>query len=50
VKRRWTWDVTTIRGPWMSLGIHINVQAPLIDLHVVWWVLSIGRLYHKQGL
>src|SRR5690606_25715073 len=37
--------VETIRGPWFSLGIHVDLQKRYVDLHILWWVVSIGGGY-----
>jgi hypothetical protein len=35
--------VYTIRGPWASLGIHIDLQHRHIDLHILWWIIVLGN-------
>lgn len=47
--RRFMVFVETIAGPWFSLGFHIDFQAPKIDIHFIWWILSIGWLYMTDG-
>lgn len=35
-------------GPWMSLGVHIHLWPPRdahLDLHMLWWLVIIGRHY-----
>jgi len=32
-------------GPWASLGIHVDVKHPYVDLHLLWWIVSFGNLY-----
>lgn len=32
-------------GPWASLGVHVDLARPTLDLHVLWWVVSVGRVY-----
>lgn len=43
--RHWGLRIDDCSGPWVSLGVHLDFQAPLVDLHVVWWLISFGRLY-----
>ena len=38
--------IETIRGPWFSLGVHIDFQKRYIDLHFVWWIITIGKDYY----
>jgi hypothetical protein len=45
--RRWRVRVDQCVGPWLSLGLHVDLGTPLIDLHVGWWLISAGRLYGK---
>lgn len=35
--------INTIKGPWMSLGIHIDFKHRHVDLHIIWWVIVIGN-------
>lgn len=37
--------IETVRGPWFSLGIHVDFQHKHIDLHFVWWIVTIGKGY-----
>lgn len=41
-------SVETIRGPWVSLGIHIDFQQRYMDLHVLWWIITIGEDYRVR--
>lgn len=43
--RRWRVRIDAFPGPWVSLGIHLDFGTPLIDLHIGWWLVSVGRLY-----
>lgn len=38
----------TVRGPWLSLGIHIDFQKRYLDIHLVWWIVTIGRDYYGE--
>ena len=38
--------VTEVRGPWFSLGIHVDVQRWFIEIHFIWWIVTIGRDYY----
>lgn len=40
--------IHTIRGPWFSLGFHVDFQAPCVDIHFIWWIVTIGRSYHEE--
>ncbi len=42
--------VESIKGPWFSLGFHVDLQRPYVDLHILWWVITIGRDYHDYEL
>lgn len=42
------WDIEHTGGalkhpPWFSLGFHIDIQKKYIDLHILWWIITIGR-------
>lgn len=38
--------VSTIKGPWFSLGFHVDLQKRYIDLHILWWIITIGKDYY----
>lgn len=40
--------VQTVKGPWLSLGIHVDFQRPHVDLHILWWIITIGRDYENN--
>jgi hypothetical protein len=35
--------IDAIIGPWFSLGFHIDFQHRHVDLHVIWWIITIGN-------
>ena len=35
--------VRTIRGPWFSVGLHVDYTHRHIDIHFWWWVIVIGN-------
>lgn len=37
--------VSQVKGPWFSLGFHLDFHKPLIDIHFIWWIITIGKLY-----
>lgn len=37
--------IETVRGPWFSLGVHVDFQKRYIDLHIIWWIVTIGQDY-----
>lgn len=37
--------IQAVRGPWFSLGFHVDLQRYFIDLHILWWIVSIGGDY-----
>jgi len=39
--------VETVRGPWLSLGIHADFQRRYVDLHILWWIITVGRDYYQ---
>ena len=44
-------SIDSCPGPWLSLGVHIDWQAPHVTLHIGWWQVTIGRLYeHRAGV
>ncbi len=45
MKRRWFY-ASTCRGPWASIGVHVDFAGPFVDVHIGWWIISIGRLRH----
>lgn len=45
VPRNFRINIETVKGPWVSLGVHLDFQAPKIDIHFGWWIISIGWLY-----
>lgn len=48
--RSWRVCVLWFAGPWISLGIHVDM-APSLHLHLGWLVLSCGRLrdHDREG-
>lgn len=40
--------ITAERGPWFSLGFHVDFQRWYVDLHVWWWIITIGKDYYMQ--
>lgn len=36
---------TMVKGPWVSLGFHIDFQRWYVDLHVIWWIITVGTDY-----
>ena len=37
-------SIVTIRGPWFSLGIHVDFQHRYVDIHFIWWIISVGNV------
>lgn len=35
-------------GKWASLGIHISLEPPCIDLHLLWWTISLTSHDHGE--
>jgi hypothetical protein len=48
--RHWGIRLDQHIGPWISLGLHIDLGSPLVDLHIGWWLVSIGRIYRGGRL
>lgn len=42
--------IDTIAGPWFSLGFHIDFQRPYLDIHFIWWIITIGNYYEREIL
>lgn len=40
--------IVTVRGPWVSLGIHVDFQRWFINIHFIWWIITIGNSYEQQ--
>lgn len=38
----------TVRGPWFSMGFHIDFHKRYIDLHLIWWIITIGSDYYQE--
>lgn len=34
-------ELTTLAGLWASLGVHLSIWPLYIDIHFLWWILSI---------
>jgi hypothetical protein len=34
------------KGPWVSLGIHLDFQRWFVDIHFGWWIITVGYDYH----
>jgi len=47
--RKFRLFVDTVRGPWFSVGVHLDFQAPKIDIHFWWWIISVGWLYMSDA-
>lgn len=39
-------SIQEIKGPWISIGVHIDFQRPHIHIHFLWWIVTIGHDYH----
>lgn len=37
------WAVQVYRGPYFSLGLHIDFRKPYMDVHFWWVIASVGR-------
>lgn len=37
------WAVQFYRAGYVSLGVHVDLRRPYIDLHVLWLIASVGR-------
>lgn len=37
------WAVQLYRAPYISLGIHVDFRRPYVDLHVGWFIFSVGN-------
>ncbi len=48
-RRSWRMTMNAVPGPWISLGIHVDLQAPCVDLHIGWWILTVGRPYAMEN-
>lgn len=35
--------IRTIRGPWFSLGVHVDFKHRHVDIHFIWWVIVVGN-------
>jgi len=42
--------IDTVAGPWFSLGFHIDFKRPYLDLHLMWWIITIGNYYTAEIL
>lgn len=40
--------IETVRGPWVSMGIHIDFQRWYIDIHFIWWIITVGEDYKEK--
>lgn len=34
--------IHALYGPWFSCGVHIDIGAPHVALHLLWWQVYIG--------
>lgn len=39
--------IVTVKGPWVSFGIHVDFQRWFIDIHLIWWIITIGNSYEQ---
>jgi len=45
-------ELTMNAGLWLSLGIHLSIKPLYVDIHFLWWILSImteARAKRIQG-
>lgn len=40
--------VFTRIGAWCSVGIHLSISPPCLDLHIGWWMLSLTSRRHGK--
>jgi len=38
------WAVQFYAGAYLSVGAHLDLRRPYLDLHVLWFIISLGRL------
>lgn len=50
-ERRWGVSVfrEPRRSPWISVGLHLDWHTPTLDLHLVRWVVQVGRNVWQEG-
>jgi hypothetical protein len=36
-------------GPYASLGVHVDLGRPLLDLHLGWLIVALGPAAHITG-
>lgn len=41
--------VVMVKGPWVSFGVHIDFQKWYIDLHLLWWIVTLGNDYYDNA-
>lgn len=46
---RW-WAVQFTAGAYFSLGVHIDPRRPILDLHLGWLIVALGRSAHITEL
>jgi len=49
VELRWLL-IDQVGGPWISLGFHIDFSRPYLDIHFIWWIITIGNYYQMEDL
>jgi hypothetical protein len=42
--------ITTTRGPWFSFGIHVDFKHKYIDVHFIWWIVTVGDVARFERL
>lgn len=47
---RFPLKIESVKGPWFSLGFHVDLQRLYIDLHILWWIITIGCDYQDCEL
>lgn len=40
----------TVRGPWFSIGFHIDFQKRYVDIHFIWWIITFGKDYGDEEI
>lgn len=42
--------VDETRGAWFSLGMHADIKHRSIDVHFIWWIITIGDPSKGRGV
>lgn len=36
-------EIRSVAGPWVPLGIHLDFKHRKVEIHFIWWIITLGN-------